>query len=187
MSKKQTSKPGQVSSKKSKSDSDCSFDELEKIFLLMNQHQMGELEWETEEQRIVVRSSRFLSTSGSVAGLPHYSPSVAVGANVSSLSDPSSTSLMSSSSSVASAPVKDANLKEVRSPFVGTFYRSSTPGKDPYVKEGSSVRRGDVLCIIEAMKLMNEIESEFQGKIKTVLVENGQPVEFGEPLFLIET
>ena len=72
------------------------------------------------------------------------------------------------------------------SPFVGTFYRSPSPDSGPYVREGQVVKRGDVLCIIEAMKLMNEIDAEFPGKIKSVLVENGQPVEFGEPLFTIE-
>lgn len=89
-----------------------------------------------------------------------------------------------------SEPVKAAvaaNQKKVLSPFVGTFYRAASPTSNPYVKEGKDVKRGDVLCIIEAMKLMNEIEAEFSGKILSVLVENGQPVEFGEPLFLLET
>ena len=79
-----------------------------------------------------------------------------------------------------------ANVQVV-SPFVGTFYRSPSPTADPYVRDGQSVKRGDVLCIIEAMKLMNEIEAEFAGKIVSCLVENGQPVEFGEALFVIET
>jgi oxaloacetate decarboxylase alpha subunit len=74
----------------------------------------------------------------------------------------------------------------VLSPFVGVFYRSASPDVDPYVKEGQLIKRGDVLCIIEAMKLMNEIEAELSGKLVSVLVENGQPVEFGEPLFMIE-
>ncbi len=78
------------------------------------------------------------------------------------------------------------NQKHVVSPFVGTFYRSPSPTADPYAREGQMVKRGDVLCIIEAMKLMNEIEAEFAGKITSILVENGQPVEFGEPLFIIE-
>ena len=80
----------------------------------------------------------------------------------------------------------DSRKSKVMSPFVGTFYRSPSPDADPYIKEGQTVKRGDVLCIIEAMKLMNEIESEVSGKIVSVLVENGQPVEFGEPLFLVE-
>lgn len=74
----------------------------------------------------------------------------------------------------------------VKSPMVGTFYRTSTPGANPFVEIGQTVKVGDTLCIIEAMKLLNEIESDKSGVIKGILVENGQPVEYGEPLFVIE-
>lgn len=74
----------------------------------------------------------------------------------------------------------------VKSPMVGTFYRSSTPGSNPFVEVGQTVKEGETLCIIEAMKLLNEIESDKSGVIKAVMVENGQPVEYGEPLFVIE-
>lgn len=83
------------------------------------------------------------------------------------------------------ATVEDKNVKTVVSPFVGTFYRAPSPNAEVYVREGQTVKPGDVLCIIEAMKLMNEIECEYSGKIVSILVENGQPVEFGEPLFTI--
>ena len=73
----------------------------------------------------------------------------------------------------------------VKSPMVGTFYRASAPGAKPLVDVGQSIATGDRLCIIEAMKLMNEIESEFTGTVKAILVENGQPVEYGQPLFII--
>ncbi|AEG33542.1 acetyl-CoA carboxylase, biotin carboxyl carrier protein [Thermus thermophilus SG0.5JP17-16] len=75
---------------------------------------------------------------------------------------------------------------EVRAPIVGTFYRAPAPDAPPYVKEGDRVEKGQVLCIIEAMKLMNEIESEVSGIVKKILVENGEPVEYGQPLFLIQ-
>jgi acetyl-CoA carboxylase biotin carboxyl carrier protein len=78
------------------------------------------------------------------------------------------------------------NLYEVRSPMVGTFYRTPSPDADPYVKPGDSVKTGDVICIIEAMKLMNEIESEVSGKVVKILVENGTAVEYDQPLMLIE-
>ncbi len=78
------------------------------------------------------------------------------------------------------------SLVTVVSPIVGTFYRSPSPEAPPFVDEGSRVAKGQVLCIIEAMKLMNEIESEFEGVIRKAIVENGQPVEYGEPLFHIE-
>jgi acetyl-CoA carboxylase biotin carboxyl carrier protein len=74
----------------------------------------------------------------------------------------------------------------VEAPMVGTFYRASSPTADPYVREGDVVKQGQILCIIEAMKLMNEIESKVSGRIVTILVENAQPVEYGQPLFVID-
>jgi acetyl-CoA carboxylase biotin carboxyl carrier protein len=74
----------------------------------------------------------------------------------------------------------------VKSPMVGTFYRSATPGSDPFVQVGSVVKVGEPVCIIEAMKIMNEIETDAAGTIKEILCENGQAVEFGQPLFIIE-
>lgn len=88
----------------------------------------------------------------------------------------------------ADGPGDDATQADgqmVKSPMVGTFYRSSSPGGKPFVEVGQTVAVGDTLCIIEAMKLLNEIESDQAGVVKAVLVENGQPVEYGEPLFLI--
>ena len=86
--------------------------------------------------------------------------------------------------------IKEDKVEEtsdaLTSPMVGTFYRSSSPEADPYVEVGSSVKKGDTLCIVEAMKLLNEIEADRDGTIKKILVENAQPVEFGEPLFIIE-
>ncbi len=84
---------------------------------------------------------------------------------------------------VAAAPHKGNTVK---APMVGTFYRSSAPGAKPFVDIGQTVAVGDTLCVIEAMKLMNEIETECAGTITAILVENGQPVEYGEPLFIIE-
>jgi acetyl-CoA carboxylase biotin carboxyl carrier protein len=81
---------------------------------------------------------------------------------------------------------EEARLITVTSPIVGTFYRAPSPEASPFVEVGTKVKKGQVLCIVEAMKLMNEIESEADGIIIKVLVENGQPVEYGEPLFLIE-
>jgi len=81
---------------------------------------------------------------------------------------------------------KKSHLKTVESPMVGTFYRAPSPEAAPFCDVGDTVGKGQALCIIEAMKLMNEIESEYSGKIVSILVENGQPVEYGEPLFLIE-
>ena len=89
----------------------------------------------------------------------------------------------SSSKEVEQIP---SNLHEIRSPIVGTFYRSPAPDADSYVQVGSEVSTGSVLCIVEAMKLMNEIESDVNEKIVKILVDNGKPVEYNQPLFLIE-
>jgi acetyl-CoA carboxylase biotin carboxyl carrier protein len=79
-----------------------------------------------------------------------------------------------------------AGLVPIESPMVGTFYRAPAPGADLYVKEGDFIQKGSVVCIVEAMKLMNEIETEVAGRVMKVMVENGEPVEFGQALFLVE-
>ena len=84
------------------------------------------------------------------------------------------------------AEPEEAKGHTLKSPMVGTFYRASSPGAAVFVEVGQSVTKGQTLCIIEAMKLLNEIESDVAGTIKAILVENGQPVEYGQPLFLIE-
>jgi acetyl-CoA carboxylase biotin carboxyl carrier protein len=81
--------------------------------------------------------------------------------------------------------IQDDKLFEVKSPMVGTFYRAPAPDSEPYIKEGEFVRKGQVLCIIEAMKLMNEIEAERDGKIMKIVVQNAQPVEYNQTLFLM--
>ena len=88
------------------------------------------------------------------------------------------------------APADDklaSNLKQIKSPMVGTVYRAPAPGSEPFIEIGQPVAVGQTVCIVEAMKLMNEIGSDFSGVIRRVLVENGQPVEYGQPLFLVET
>ena len=84
---------------------------------------------------------------------------------------------------IETPPAIDGDI--ISSPMVGSFYRAASPDSSPFVEIGSTIKKGDVLCIIEAMKLLNEIESEHDGIIKKIIVENGQPVEFGEPLFII--
>ena len=86
----------------------------------------------------------------------------------------------------AGAPAPPSRGQQVTAPMVGTFYSGPAPGAKPFVEIGSEVKPGDTLCVIEAMKMMNQIESEFAGRVVSVLVENGSPVEFGQPLFLIE-
>lgn len=86
----------------------------------------------------------------------------------------------------AAAPAPSANEKVIKSPMIGTFYRSSGPDKAPFVSVGDEIKSGDVVCIVEAMKLFNEIESEVSGRIVKVLVDDGTPVEYDQPLFIVE-
>ena len=86
----------------------------------------------------------------------------------------------------AAAPVEEKGISVIKSPMVGTFYRSASPGAIPFSEIGQSVSAGDTICIIEAMKILNQIESDKSGKITQILVENGQPVEYNQPLFVIE-
>ncbi len=160
--------------------------ELEKILELMEKHDVVELDWERGDERLRLKTRNAVSdaTAASVAAFSGYRvPHEAQQERVAPLLTPPS-SVMTQAPVASSGLV--GNQKHVPSPFVGTFYRASSPEGEPYVREGKMIKRGDVLCIIEAMKLMNEIEAEFPGKIVSVLVENGQPVEFGEPLFVIE-
>jgi acetyl-CoA carboxylase biotin carboxyl carrier protein len=92
----------------------------------------------------------------------------------------------SGASAAAGPPVTPSTLVTVEAPMVGTFYRASSPTAEPFAREGDPVKAGQILCIIEAMKLMNEIETRTAGRVAKILVENGQAVEYGQPLFLIE-
>jgi acetyl-CoA carboxylase biotin carboxyl carrier protein len=104
-------------------------------------------------------------------------------ATVVSLEQPSSAP---AAETPASSETEAENLVAIKSPMVGTCYRAATPGAEPFAKTGQVIEKGAVVCIVEAMKLMNEIESEISGRIVKVLVEDGQPVEFGQSLFLVE-
>jgi len=100
------------------------------------------------------------------------------------MNQPASHIPTSATETIAPIPLQQGH--QVTSPMVGTFYRASSPDAGSFAEVGSSVKKGDTLCIIEAMKILNEIESDADGVIKNILIENGQPVEFGEPLFIIE-
>ncbi|WP_447980570.1 acetyl-CoA carboxylase biotin carboxyl carrier protein [Candidatus Nitrospira bockiana] len=136
---------------------------------LLKQHNLAELEFEREGFRI--RLKRELGPSSAPLVRP----------------EPASQSAQAQPESQAfAAPEHAAGLVTITSPIVGTFYRSPSPDADPYVEEGDVVKKGQVLCIVEAMKLMNEIESEVDGRVVKVLAESTKPVEYGQPLFLID-
>lgn len=152
---------------------------LKKLIDLVQESGIGEIEITEGEEK--VRISRQAATGAPVFMTSPGMQPMAFGAG------PAQTgpSALPPGSEGAPAPAepKGHNLK---SPMVGTFYRAPSPGAPAFVEIGQAVTKGQTLCIIEAMKLLNEIESDFSGTIKAILVENGQPVEYGQPLFLIE-
>ena len=144
---------------------------LKKLIDLVEESGIAEIEVTEGEEK--VRITRSLAASQPVyAAAPAVAAAPAPAAAVAAAGAPA-------------APARDLS-KAQTSPMVGTFYRAPGPNAPVFVEVGQSVNAGDTLCIIEAMKLMNEIEAERSGVVKEILVENGQPVEFGEPLFIIE-
>jgi len=150
---------------------------LKKLIDLVQESGIGEIEITEGEEK--VRISRQLAAPPMVMAHPGMQPMVMPPAAgpAQSASGPSAPA-----TSVPPEPQGHA----LKSPMVGTFYRAPSPGAPSFVEVGQSVSKGQTLCIIEAMKLLNEIESDVAGTIKAILVENGQPVEYGQPLFLIE-
>lgn len=163
--------------KKESSSAEASFnmDEIRELADLVDER--GFTDFEFENEKIRVRLSKMVSAP--VAAYPAPVP----------VSAPVSSEVPATPENVpVTAPVEDpdAGLEKIVSPIVGTFYRSPGPDKPPYVKEGDIVSDESVVCIVEAMKLMNEIQAEMSGEIVKVYVENGQPVEYGQPLFGIK-
>lgn len=145
--------------------------QIQELIDLLRRNNLTELEFERQGIRIRVRHEA--SVKGAVTSLQESAP-----ASLQQPAHPAS----------ATTPLLEAatGFVTVTSPIVGTFYRSPSPDADTYVEEGDSVKKGQVLCIVEAMKLMNEIESEVDGRIMKILVENTKSVEYGQALFLID-
>src|SRR5262249_49516676 len=159
----------------------------------MNQQELKELidlviekgiaEFELEREDVKVRIKRAGDQS---APAVQYIPAPVLGSAPLAAATPVAGAPTSGTTAEATQPGREEDgLQTVKSPIVGTFYESPSPGAPPFVKIGDQVEVGQVLCIIEAMKLMNEIESEYAGEILKRLVQNGQPVEYGQPLFAV--
>ena len=150
-------------------------DHLKQILDLVREHELSEFEVEQDGLRLKVKKH----ASGTVVTVPATvaAPMMA----------PSPAAASAPPVAVGGAPEVDVELAVVKSPIVGTFYRSAEPGAPPFVEVGTTVKKGQVLCIIDAMKLMNEIDCEYDGEIVNVYVDNGQPVQYGERLFAIRT
>ncbi len=150
-------------------------EEIVELIRLVEESKINELE--ICEGRNKIRISKGLTVAGAV---PSYVANPVVGGA-------NADQAVGEQPGAAQAPPELAsNLKEVTSPMVGTFYRAPAPDADPFVDVGQTVEVGQTVCIVEAMKLMNEIGADIRGTVKEVLVENGQPVEFGQALFLVE-
>ena len=148
---------------------------LKTLFDLVQQSGIAELEITEGEER--VRISR--GTHGPQPAAPVQAYTIPAAPMPVAAGAPAAQSVEGD----AAAPPQEGHV--IRSPMVGTFYRSSAPGARAFVEIGQAVKAGDTLCIVEAMKLLNEIEADQDGVVKAVLVENGQPVEYGEPLFIL--
>jgi acetyl-CoA carboxylase biotin carboxyl carrier protein len=142
------------------------FDNIQRMLEIMEEHGLEEFELEHDGSRVRLRKpARGPSTGG--------------------VGEPTAEPADTGSPTAAGSPAEDRGLSFVKSPIVGTFYHAPELGAEPFVEVGSRVRKGQVLCIIEAMKLMNEIDAEGSGEIVSVFVDNGQPVQYGERLFAI--
>lgn len=175
-----------------------SVSDIKELFILMKENDIAELNIEQGDTKIHIIGSRppavqTAPVSPVVPVVPSL-PSVGIAPpapqpsvpSVATTPTPEVASEGENPSGAPEAEVLPANVKTITSPMVGTFYRAPAPDADPFVEVGDRVKEDTTLCIIEAMKLMNEIKAEMRGKVVKILVENGMPVEYGQPLFLIE-
>jgi acetyl-CoA carboxylase biotin carboxyl carrier protein len=156
--------------------------EIKELIELLVEKDITEFELERGDMKVHVKRGN------SAAPVVHVAPAVTMAQAFPASAAPSapaaqSTSAATSASAVPAADAADADLRVIKSPIVGTYYEAPSPGTPPFVKVGDAVKEGQVLCIIEAMKLMNEIEAEVSGVVAKMFVANGSPVEYGMPLF----
>ena len=162
------------------------FEEIERILELVRQHELAEFELESEGVKLRVRKA----TAGGFPPLSapsHVFTQAPNGVPMPVAPAPVALPAAAPAPPAAAADDEEVELAVVKSPIVGTFYGAPEPGASPFVEVGHHVKKDQVLCIIEAMKLMNEITSEYEGEIVSIYVENGKPVQYGERLFAIRT
>jgi acetyl-CoA carboxylase biotin carboxyl carrier protein len=151
-------------------------EQIEQLLTYMSAHNLEEFEFENGEVRIRLKKPSAAPVYAAPPPRAQSVPEIIVaGAQAAPAAAPSA--------HAAAAPSSSEDLHLVKSPIVGTYYGAPSPGAEPFVKVGGFVENGQTLCIVEAMKLMNEIESDASGEVLRVFVENGQPVEYGQPLF----
>ena len=159
------------------------FEDIERILELVREHDLAEFELEQDGLKVRIRKS-----GGTVQQVIQHVPAAPMPLMAPAVAAPAGGGAAPAAGMPIAAPDEtELELAVVKSPIVGTFYRSSEPGAPSFVDIGDRVKKDQVLCIIEAMKLMNEITSEYEGEIVSVYVENGKPVQYGERLFAIKT
>jgi acetyl-CoA carboxylase biotin carboxyl carrier protein len=172
------------------------FKEIQDIIKLINKTNLAEFKMKDGDFEMLIRTKKYLEAKAAPAA--QSAPALVPVSSAAAPIQPAFQAPAAASETTAPAATKEgeteektasdipSNTLEVRSPMVGTFYRSPSPEKGPYIKVGDEIQAGDVVCIVEAMKLFNEIESEVSGKIVKVMVEDAQPVEYDQVLFLVE-
>jgi acetyl-CoA carboxylase biotin carboxyl carrier protein len=150
-------------------------DEIRELIKLLRESNVSEFEYEATDYRVRIKHGTLIETE-----------TVSAPARPAGSGNGQETTATTEAASAETATQPDETVHEVHSPMVGTFYRSANPGGAPFVEVGDTVRKGQVICIIEAMKIMNEIESDVDGEVKKIHIPNGQPVEFSEVLFSIK-
>lgn len=158
------------------------FKQIQELIKVINKSNIGEISIEEKDFKITIKQKEDqIQTVYAAPSAPVYAA-----APVQQLAAASAPAALPAGDTIAAAPVKADNLVTIKSPMIGTFYRRASPDKPLFVEVGSEIAPGKVVCIIEAMKLFNEIESEISGKVVKILVDDASPVEYDQPLFLVE-
>jgi acetyl-CoA carboxylase biotin carboxyl carrier protein len=157
-------------------------DQLRQLLALLGESDIQELKLEGDDFRLEVRRNLPAPAPVVLAS----APAVAASASAAEVSAPSAAPVAATPTPPPAAPAVRSDLQEITAPMVGTFYRAPAPGDPPFVEIGNRINAGQAVCILEAMKLMNELEAEVSGEVVEILVENGTPVEFGQVLMRIK-
>ncbi len=171
------------------------FQEIQELIKLLNKSSLAEFKMENGDFKLAIRTGHYKETKTTqVVSAPMQMPAAPIASAPAPAAPAPAPAAPAAKKETAQAPAEtpapkadaEKTYKEIKSPMVGTFYRSSSPEKASFVEVGQSIKKGDVVCIIEAMKLFNEIEAEISGKIVKVMIDNAQPVEYDQVLFLVE-
>jgi len=165
------------------------FNQIQELIRMVSKHKLSEFILREGDFRLVIRNQTVSENAGASVIMSALQPVVTMAPAPSALvSAQAPAEATSAFNKPAAAPAADSssNLLAIKSPMVGTFYRSASPDKPPFIKVGDIIDTGSPVCVIEAMKLFNEIESDVKGKIVKVLVEDASPVEYDQPLFLVD-